>query len=162
MNSLGERIAYYRKKAGLTQENLAEKCSVTSQAVSKWENDLNAPDISLLPALAELLNVTCDELLGVRKQEVTAVAPELVDISKMMFKLKVLSKKGDTVNINLPLSIAEVFLKSGNIKGVNDKASKLLENIDLAQVVSLVKLGAVGKLIDIKSAEGDIVEGWVE
>jgi len=162
MNSLGERIAYFRKQSGLTQEGLAEKCSVSAQAVSKWENGLSAPDISLIPALAELFNITCDELLGVRKKEVAAVAPELVDLTKMMFKLKILSKKGDTVNINLPLSIAEVFLKSGSIRGVSEQASKLLEKIDLAQVVSLVKLGAVGKLIDIKSAEGDVVEGWVE
>lgn len=43
MNILGQRIAYYRKKAGLTREELAEKCSVTPQAVSKWENDISAP-----------------------------------------------------------------------------------------------------------------------
>jgi transcriptional regulator with XRE-family HTH domain len=162
MNSLSERIAYYRKKANLTQEVLAEKCSVSAQAVSKWENGLSAPDISLLPTLAKLFNISCDELLGVRKKEVAAVAPELVDLTKMMFKLKVLSKKGDIVNVNLPLSIAEVFLKSGSIRGVNETANALLEKIDLAQVVSLVQLGAVGKLIEIKSAEGDVVEGWVE
>ena len=51
MNTLGQRIAYYRKRAGLTQEELAEKCSVTPQAVSKWENDISSPDISLLPTL---------------------------------------------------------------------------------------------------------------
>ena len=43
MNILGQRIAYYRKKAGLTREELAEKYSVTPQAVSKWENDISAP-----------------------------------------------------------------------------------------------------------------------
>lgn len=64
MNTLGQRIAYYRKRAGLTQEELAEKCSVTPQAVSKWENDISSPDISLLPTLSRLLNVSCDELLG--------------------------------------------------------------------------------------------------
>lgn len=42
MNTFGQRIAYYRKKAGLTQEELAEKCSVTPQAVSKWDNDISA------------------------------------------------------------------------------------------------------------------------
>ncbi len=162
MTTLGERIAHYRKQLNLTQEGLAEKCSVSAQAVSKWENNLSAPDISLIPALAELFGVTCDELLGVRKAEVSAVAPELIDLKKMMFKLKILSAAGDVVNINLPLSIAEVFLKSGSIKGLNDEAAKLLNNIDLAQVVELVRLGAVGKLIEIKSAKGDIVEGWVE
>ena len=38
LDTLDERIAFYRKKCGLTQEELAEKCSVTPQAVSKWEN----------------------------------------------------------------------------------------------------------------------------
>ena len=68
MQTLGERITYYRKKNGMTQEQLAEKCSVTPQAVSKWENDLTAPDISLFPRLAELFSVSTDELLGVRKK----------------------------------------------------------------------------------------------
>ena len=40
MNTLGQRIAYFRKQKGLTQEALAELCSVSAQAVSKWENDL--------------------------------------------------------------------------------------------------------------------------
>lgn len=66
MTTIGQRIAYYRKKANLTQEELAEKCSVTPQAVSKWENDISAPDISLFPVLAKLFNVTCDELLACR------------------------------------------------------------------------------------------------
>ena len=42
--SIGQNIAYYRKKMGITQEGLAEKMNVTSQAVSKWENDLSYPD----------------------------------------------------------------------------------------------------------------------
>ena len=63
MNTLGQRIAYYRKKGGLTQEELAEKCSVTPQAVSKWENDISAPDITLIPVLARIFNISCDELL---------------------------------------------------------------------------------------------------
>ena len=66
MNTLGQRISYYRKKLSLTQEELAEKCSVTPQAVSKWENDVSAPDISLIPVLAELFGISCDELLGAR------------------------------------------------------------------------------------------------
>ncbi len=162
MNTLGQRIACYRKKQKLTQEQLAEKCSVSAQAVSKWENDLTAPDIGLLPMLASFFGISCDELLGVGRAEVQAVEPGLIDISKMLFRLKVISAQGDKVNINLPLSIAEVFLKSGTIKGVSGEANDLLSKIDFRQLISLVKLGTVGKLIDIQSAEGDIVEGWVE
>ena len=69
MKTLGERIAYYRKRRGLTQEQLAEQCSVTPQAVSKWENDLSAPDISLLVPLAELFGISADELLGKEKAQ---------------------------------------------------------------------------------------------
>lgn len=163
MNSLGERIVYYRKRAQLTQEQLAEKCSVSAQAVSKWENDLTSPDISLLPSLAALFGITCDELLGVRKAEVAQIDPGLVDINKMLLKVKCLSSDGDDVKVNLPLALAEICLKSGMIKfGDDDKGSEILKKIDIGQIVQLVRYGAVGKIIEAKSADGDVVEVWVE
>lgn len=61
--TLGRRIARLRLTHGMTQERLATELGVTPQAVSKWENDLSAPDIMLLPALARALGVTVDELL---------------------------------------------------------------------------------------------------
>ena len=67
--TLGKRIAMLRKEKGLTQEQLAEKVGVSAQAVSKWENDVSCPDITLLPLLADLLGVTVDELLGVKPIE---------------------------------------------------------------------------------------------
>lgn len=159
MNSLGEKIAHYRRKAGLTQEQLAEKCSVTAQAVSKWENGITSPDISLIAPLAELFGISCDELLGANKAETAAIAPELIDLNKMLLRFKVISAKGDNVNINIPLSLAEVAVKSGLIKVDN---TDVLKQIDFKQIVQLVKCGAVGKLIEVKSADGDTVEGWVE
>ena len=62
--TLGKRIAQHRKRLGLTQDALAEKLGITAQAVSKWENDLSCPDISMLPKLAEIFGITTDELLG--------------------------------------------------------------------------------------------------
>ena len=62
--TMGKRISDLRKSKGMTQEQLAQKVGVTAQAVSKWENDLSCPDISILPQLAEALGVTTDELLG--------------------------------------------------------------------------------------------------
>ena len=67
--TLGKRIAALRKEKGLTQEQLAEKVGVSAQAVSKWENDVSCPDITLLPLLADILGVTVDELLGVKPIE---------------------------------------------------------------------------------------------
>ena len=163
MNSLGERISHYRKKVQLTQEQLAEKCSVTAQAVSKWENDITSPDISLIPTLSELFGITCDELLGKQKAEIACIDPELVDFNKMLLKVKIKSKDGDKVNINLPLSIAEAVLKTGLISGGSGNVnSDILKQIDFNQIVQLVKCGAIGKLVEIESADGDTVEVWVE
>ena len=158
MSTLGQRIAGYRKAASLTQEELADKCSVSAQAVSKWENDISAPDISLIPVLAKLFNVSCDELLGVSRKEVQAVPEQCVDLNKMLFKMKVLSARGDKVNINLPLQIAESFIKNANF----GSDSEAIRNIDFAGLVSMVKMGAVGKLMEVNSADGDTVEIWVE
>ena len=67
--TLGKRIAALRKEKGLTQEQLAEKVGVSAQAVSKWENDVSCPDITILPLLADLFGVSVDELLGVKPVE---------------------------------------------------------------------------------------------
>ncbi len=63
--SFGQMIKDLRRKADMTQEGLAETLGITGQAVSRWENDLAMPDISLLPVLANLFEVTTDHLLGV-------------------------------------------------------------------------------------------------
>lgn len=59
---LGENIACLRRKAGLTQELLSDRLGVTSQAVSKWERQLSCPDVSLLPAMADVFGVSIDDL----------------------------------------------------------------------------------------------------
>jgi len=61
--SIGTFIAALRKANGMTQRELAEQLNVSDKAVSRWERDECAPDISLLPVLAELFSVTVDELL---------------------------------------------------------------------------------------------------
>ena len=66
--SIGKFIAALRKVNGLTQMQLAEKLNVSDKAVSRWERDECAPDISLIPVIADIFGVTCDELLcGERK-----------------------------------------------------------------------------------------------
>ena len=108
--------------------------------------------------LAGLFNVTCDELLGVEKETPKVVPEELVDTGKMLLKLKVISSDGDIVKMNLPLAMAEPFLKSSNINVGNDA----LKNIDFSQIIAMAKAGTVGKLLEVNSADGDIVEIWVE
>ena len=61
---LAANIQKYRKKCGLTQEELANKLGVTFQAVSKWENAKTAPDIFFLPTMADLFGCYIDELFS--------------------------------------------------------------------------------------------------
>nr|MBR4280459.1 helix-turn-helix transcriptional regulator [Clostridia bacterium] len=61
---IGENIRALRVQKGLTQEQVAARLGVSYQAVSKWETAANTPDISLLPALAELFGVTIDALFS--------------------------------------------------------------------------------------------------
>lgn len=63
--TIGQNIKRLRRNADMTQEELAEMLSISSQAVSRWETDSAMPDISLLPLLANIFNVTTDSLLGV-------------------------------------------------------------------------------------------------
>lgn len=77
--TLGKRIAFHRKRMGMTQEQLAERVGVSPQAVSKWEHDLSCPDISTLPTLAEIFGVTTDELLGNASAKQSVHAAEVVN-----------------------------------------------------------------------------------
>ena len=61
--TIGKFIAVLRKSRGMTQKELAEKLGVSDKTVSHWERDESAPDISLIPVIAEIFSVTCDELL---------------------------------------------------------------------------------------------------
>ena len=61
--SMGSFLTALRKTSGLTQKQLAEKLNVSDKAVSRWERDECAPDLSLIPVLAEIYGVTSDEIL---------------------------------------------------------------------------------------------------
>lgn len=66
MKSIGTKIQTLRKNKNITQAQLAEILSVSAQSVSKWENHLSAPDISLLPMIARYFCITMDELFDYR------------------------------------------------------------------------------------------------
>ena len=67
--AIGENIRNFRKKNDLTQEALADRLGVTYQSISRWENGTTYPDLELIPAIAEVLAVTVDELLGMPQIE---------------------------------------------------------------------------------------------
>ncbi len=161
--TLGRRIARLRLECGMTQERLAMKMGVTAQAVSKWENDLSAPDIMLLPELARTLGVTVDELLEGRKsQEITPVEPapepsRTAGSKPKKLHIQVDSSDGDVVNINVPLGMASAVLgASSKLPGVvnlnlNDA------DVDMTLVAEAIKHGEKGTLIEVDGGDGDHV-----
>ena len=229
--TLGRRIARLRLARTATQERLAKELNVSPQAVSKWENDINYPDISLLPDLARFLGVSVDELLSGASAsaqessaaqesaaEVVAVAAdepvEIVEepveqdnqgiatqssgfsfgklFGKSMVKVEkndeadsskkkgvrlgngsakhglhvyIVSDDGDVVDMCVPLGLAKFVLNSGiQVSGnyLNQETQEQLSNINLDALMDAAKTGESGTLVDITSADGDVVKIWFD
>ena len=163
VQSLGRRISELRKKKGITQDQLAEEMGVSSQAVSKWENDISCPDIGLLPQLADYFGVTLDELMRGDLEKEVQVVPESErkDPSKLIMRIKVLSSDGDRVNVNLPMSLVKMGLESGMLDSMLGK-NENLKGIDFDSLLLMFEKGAIGKLVEVQSADGDLVDITVE
>ena len=166
--TLGQRIASLRKQRGLTQEEVAGRLGVSAQAVSKWENDQTCPDISLLPALSDLLAVTTDALLRGEQPPETYVLPvrERKPLDEMLLKIAFDTDDSDKVRINLPLSFIKAATDAGmnpitfNVDGLSIESNHL-KTIDWESVMNLARNGVVGKLVEVE-AEGTHLSIWVE
>ena len=75
---LAENLQYFRHKYGLSQEELAEKCYVSRQAIAKWECADSTPGLDKLCFLAEFYNVSFDELVGRKSIDKYARFMELI------------------------------------------------------------------------------------
>lgn len=64
--SMGETISTLRKEKGMTQKDLADQLGITDKAVSKWERNVAYPDTATIPALAEILGVSVEDLLNAK------------------------------------------------------------------------------------------------
>ncbi len=69
--SIGALIVKLRKKQGLTQIELAKRLNISDKAVSRWENGLGFPEVTLFPILADLFGVTVDYLMTGKRKGIT-------------------------------------------------------------------------------------------
>ena len=125
--TLGTMIAELRKQHGMTQLELAEKMGVTDKAVSKWERDLSCPDINSIPNLAEILGVSVEELMQVKKEAEIPVskAAEIVETAlkavvmamgvavTVLTVLDALDVRSGTVMLGIGLACAGISLMNG-------------------------------------------------
>lgn len=126
-------------------------------------NDITCPDVMTLPKLAELLGITVDELAERKKQPQTLVLAdeERKSVDDMMLKIIVNSHEGDKVKVNLPIPLVKAGLRIG--MGMPQvKGNAALESIDFGELIALIDSGVIGKLVEVESADGDIVEITVE
>ena len=124
--TLGTMIAELRKQHGMTQLELAEKMGVTDKAVSKWERDLSCPDINTIPNLAEILGVSVEELMQVKKEaeapvskvaEIMEIAPKAVAMAMgiavtVLTILNALDVKSGMVMLGIGLACVGISLMS--------------------------------------------------
>ncbi|MCL2593174.1 MAG: helix-turn-helix transcriptional regulator [Defluviitaleaceae bacterium] len=161
--SIGKKIAYYRKAKGMTQDSLAESLGLTPQAISKWENDQTCPDITLLSPLAKLFGTTVDELLSHKPVQEVRLVPEAErkSIDDLFLRIIIDSHEGDKVRVNLPIALIKLSIEMGmKLPEINGNNS--LKDIDFTQIIAFVEKGVMGKLVEIESKDGDMVYILVE
>jgi len=168
---LGRRIKELRKKRNITQQDLAEMLGVSYQAISRWENNITSPDITALPVLANIFNVTVDYLLDVNINENTQI---IENIYKQSWELCVNQKHKQAQELleeKTKLFPNNYFLKNEllNIYYVlmydNDKEIYQDKIIDLANeiinncLISDYKFSAIKALILIYGSKKEFVKG---
>ncbi len=79
--TIGEMISSLRKEKNMTQNDLAEKMNVTDKAVSKWERNLSCPDVNSIPKLAEILDVSVEELLNAQTKQDNHKIEDIINIA---------------------------------------------------------------------------------
>lgn len=139
MNGLGEKIAAKRKDAGLTQEQFAEKLSVTRQSVGRWETGAAMPDIDKIPDIARILNTSCDYLLKDEAEEERREAPAARGISRLLA-----GAKGRKVRLNF-------FDEEADIELYNCDCTVLDFEGNWMKVEAETKKGRIEKLIPVSS-----------
>ena len=151
MNTIGSRIAYFRKQKQMTQEELAERLSVTAQAVSKCECDTSYPDILGIQALAKELGVTVDELFGEERKipEVKEATPEIIDRRIVLIEVCT----GETkVTTRFPVSAIKKAMETDTLR--NLVGEDAFEQIDAMK--GMLDAGMTGPLVDVDNPDAKV------
>ena len=141
MNKLGSKIAGKRKDLGMTQQDLADKLSVTRQTVSRWEAGTVMPDIDKISDIAELLGVSCDYLLKDDLQDEHGAAAPKSGISRLLEE-----SLGRKIRLNFFEDEADIDLYNAVCTITDFEGSWMRVTADL-------KKGPVEKLISVSSVQ---------
>jgi transcriptional regulator with XRE-family HTH domain len=149
MSKVGRNIADLRKRSGMSQMSLADRLSISYQAVSNWERGESMPDISKLPQLAHILDVSIDEILDESKG--TLLLKNLLNhttqnyLQNQEVTLKDISEIAPLLSpeqVHEIVEQAEANLNIGNLMFVAPYVSEEFMNRLVKQVVAIESIGA--------------------
>lgn len=101
------------------------------------------------------------ELISALKEEEAPASTE--NYLNKMFKVRISSETRDNVNVNIPIKLVKSLLKMGHGIASNiPQASKYAEDIDVDLILKAIDKEIDGKIVDVKSANGDIVAVYIE
>ena len=165
---LKENIADYRKKMGLTQEQLAEKCNVSRQAVTKWKSGESEPSIAKVRILSTVFNISIDELIAGTKNNVSHNNSEKLQIDYSMLSAIANDLTKEYINIDnefWKLVLLENIYKVLKTKYIdsNEKVRDeyLLDNTKLEDRIKTTKL-FIGNSCFTKELFQEYVDGKCE
>ena len=151
MNTIGRNIAYFRKQKNMTQEELAEKMSVTAQAISKWECDTSYPDIITVQALSKTLGVSVTELL-----EGISTLPQFKDATQEIIDRRIVrievQTKGTKIVTRVPAPAMKKAIENGTLEGLLDDDFE-----KVASILGMIDEGMTGRLVDVNTPDTQVV-----
>ena len=151
MNTIGQNIAYFRKQKNMTQEELAEKMSVTAQAISKWECDTSYPDITVIQTLSKILGVSVTELLeGISTPPQLKDAPQEI-IDRRIVRIEVQAKETKIVT-RFPVPAMKKAIENGTLEGLLDDNFE-----EVASILGMIDEGMTGRLVDVNTPDTQVV-----
>ena len=161
--TIGKKLYELRKQSGFTQDYVAEKLGVSAQAVSKWENDIACPDIMTLPNIAELYEITIDELFKNEdiQSNVKYEKTEKVNENELVLRVYVDTAQGDDIKVNLPYLLVKELINVG--KDISSVFTGIdLTAVNFESIFKMVELGVLGEIVTVETQNGDDIRVVVE
>ncbi len=161
--NLGNNIKFYRTQKKMTQEELAELLGTTSKSISRWEQSLTYPDITLLPSIANIFEITIDELLGVESIKQDEYVKELKKQADLYVmnndyesELKLWQEaykklpNNEDVKINLISIMNTINIIKNEVK-YKDEIINLAESLLENSTNNIIRINATQCLVDLYS-----------
>lgn len=139
-------LVHYRKKAGLTQQQVGDSIGISAQAVSKWENDQSEPDLDTVCKLAKLYNVSVNDLLGFETEEAKPAEERKKPSAFSSFMSKALSFLKKNLRLIIIIAVACVLIAATVITSVviyrsreGIRLAKKFEKVDIDMTMAEIE-----------------------